>query len=111
MKITVKGVVKYVLMLALAGVLLYFAFRGLKWHDFVDGLKTCDFRWIAASMVAGVWAILARGLRWRLMLLPINNKVKRIESYDAYSECYFANLALPRSGEIVRCALDRKSVV
>jgi len=105
MKLTVKGVVKYVALLALSVALLYFAFRNMDWADFVSNLGRCNFWWIAA-MIALCWLItLWRGLRWRLLLLPLNSKTTRREAYDAYAICYLANLALPRSGEVVRCGL------
>ena len=105
MKVTVKGVVKYVLMLALAGVLLYFAFRNISWSDFVTGLKSCNYWWILATILLGLVSTILRGFRWRLMMLPLNKNITRRESYDAYAICYLANLALPRSGEVVRCGL------
>ncbi|MCF0167178.1 MAG: flippase-like domain-containing protein [Bacteroidales bacterium] len=105
MKITVKGTVKFVLMLALACVLLYYAFSGISWTDFVEGLRSCNWLWISAAMITGFLAILFRGLRWRLMLLPVAPKLKRKACYDAYSVCYLSNLAVPRSGELVRCGM------
>lgn len=105
MKIGVRGVVKYVLLLALAAALLYFAFRNLDWNDFLTNLKSCNFGWITA-MIALCWLIaIVRGLRWRLLLLPVDGGVSRRETVDAYNICYLANLALPRSGEVVRCGL------
>jgi len=109
MKVTVKSVVKYFAMLILAGVLLYFAFKGLKWKDFIEGLKSCNFWWILASMGTGVIAIILRGFRWRLMMLPLNKSITNRESYDAYAICYLSNLALPRSGELVRCGIIAKT--
>lgn len=105
MKLTAKEVIKYVVLLACAVALLFFAFRNMNWADFVANLGRCNFWWIAA-MVSLCWFItLLRGLRWRLLLLPLNDSVTRREAYDAYAICYLANLAFPRSGEMVRCGL------
>lgn len=109
MKITVKGVVKYVLMLALSAVLLYFAFRNMSWNDFVTGLKSCNIWWIIATMLIAWMITFMRGFRWRLMMLPIDKTITRRISYDAYSICYLANIAFPRSGEVVRCGVVAKT--
>ncbi len=96
-------------MLALAGLLLYFAFRNISWDDFVTGLKSCNFRWILLSMIIAWIVVILRGLRWRLMMRPLSKEVTRLEAYDTYNICYLANLALPRSGEVVRCGLIANS--
>ena len=45
----IKKVIQWSLMMMLAFVLLYFAFRGVKWADFMEGVRSCDFRWIATE--------------------------------------------------------------
>lgn len=109
MKVTVKGVVKYVLMLALSAVLLYFAFRNMSWNDFITGLKSCNLWWIIATMFIAWIITIMRGNRWRLMMLPIDKTIVKRISYDAYSICYLANIAFPRSGEVVRCGVVAKT--
>ncbi len=95
-------------MLALAGVLLYFSFRGVKWGDFVNGLKGCNFYWIAASIAVGIAGFIFRGLRWRLLLLPLNKSVTFRETYDGVAIAYLTNFAIPRAGEIARCGVVAK---
>ena len=56
----IKKVLQWTLMLLLAFVLLYFAFRGVKWADFMEGVRSCDFRWIAVSMAASILAFVIR---------------------------------------------------
>ena len=92
-------------MLVLAGVLLYFAFRKIAWSDFVEGLGSCNWFWIGGAVLSGFLAILVRGWRWKIMLHSIAPNLTRSECYHAYAVCYFANLAVPRSGEIVRCGM------
>lgn len=92
-------------MLLLAGVLLYFAFRGVKWSDFIDGLKSCNFWWILLSMVASIGVFVLRGIRWRYIMLPLNPTITRKEAYDGVTIAYISNFALPRAGEFVRCGV------
>ena len=104
-----KKTIQYLLLLALAGVLLYFSFKGVKWNDFIDGLKGCNFYWIALSIGIGILGFVFRGLRWRLLLLPLNKSVTRKEAYNGVAIAYLTNFVLPRAGEIARCGVVAKS--
>lgn len=92
-------------MLALAVLLLYFAFKGVKWEDFVSGIRSCNFNWILVSMLASVLAFVIRALRWRLVMLPLNPSITRREAYDGVTVAYLTNFALPRAGELARCGV------
>ncbi len=97
--------VKWLFMFSLAGTLLFFAFRGVKWQDFVNGLRTTDFRWVALSMLAGLGSFIARAFRWRLIMLPLNPKISRKDTYRGITIAYLTNFALPRAGEFARCGV------
>ena len=103
-----KKVIKYALLLLVVAVLLYFAFRGVSWADFVGGLKSCRWEWIIGTIVV-MWIITwLRGNRWRIQLEPVqtgDRRITRRETYDAYAICYLSNIVFPRSGEVVRCGL------
>lgn len=101
--------IQYLLLLALAGLLLYFSFRGVKWTDFIEGLKGCNFYWIAASVLVGISGFVFRGLRWRLLMLPLNKEVTSREAYDGVAIAYLTNFAFPRAGEIARCGVIAKT--
>ena len=100
-----KKILKYVAALALTLFLLYLAFRGLDWNAFMEGLRSCNYWWIFAAMAAGILGTILRGLRWRLLLLPIDPHLKRIDCCNAYAVCYLSNLVVLRSGEVVRCGM------
>lgn len=92
-------------MLAISFVLLYFAFKGVKWHDFVEGIKDTDLFWICISMITSIICFILRGLRWRLLMLPVNRTITRTEAYDGVTIGYLTNFALPRAGEFARCGV------
>lgn len=98
-------ILKYVAVTALTLLMLYLAFRGMDWNAFVEGLKSCNFWWLLAAMGAGVLTTVFRGLRWRLLLLPIDPDVRRVDCCNAYAACYLSNIAVLRSGELVRCGM------
>lgn len=97
--------VKSAVFLLLSVVLLYFSFKGVKWGDFVSGLASCNYWWIAVSMVVGFLGFVVRGLRWRLLMLPLNGKVSRMEAYNGVTVAYLTNFVFPRAGELARCGV------
>ena len=105
MKIDLKKIGGWILMLLLAVILLYFAFKGVKWSDFISGLASCNFWWILVSMVASFAVFVLRGIRWRYIMLPLNPNITRKEAYDGVTIAYLSNFALPRAGEFVRCGV------
>ncbi len=59
MKPDKSAFLKYVLSALVAGVLLYFSFRGVKWADFIEAVRACRPGWLLAAMSAGVASFLA----------------------------------------------------
>lgn len=103
MKIDKSQLLKYVLSVLVAGILLYFSFRGLKWSDFIEAVRSCRPGWLLVAMLAGVASFFFRALRWRLIVLPVDGSVKVHDTFNAVNISYLVNLALPRVGEFVRC--------
>ncbi len=105
MKEGTKKALKYALSLGVAAVLLYFSFRGVKWEDFVNGLRECRLGFVLLSMAASIAAFWLRGVRWRQLLLPIDPSISRLTSFNAINIGYIANFVFPRIGEFVRCGV------
>ena len=67
-----RNIVKYLLSLAVAAVLLYFSFRGVKWADLLAALGACRWGFVLLAMAVGALAFGLRALRWRMLLHPID---------------------------------------
>lgn len=106
---TKKGAVKYVVMLALAGALLYFSFKGVEWNSFIESLGKCRWGWIVVSMAVGILGFFFRAIRWRLIMLPFNKEISVRESYDGVTIAYATNFVFPRAGEVARCGVMAKT--
>lgn len=98
-----KNIFKYVISVVIAIVLLYFSFKDIDFKNFVVGLTACRWEFVLLSMLFGVLSFYLRSLRWRLLLLPIDNSVSRITTFNAINISYIVNMVLPRAGEFVRC--------
>jgi len=98
-----KYTIRYILFLGLGFVLLYFAYRDTDFDSLWKGISEANFLLIGFSFVLGYLAIISRGLRWVMMLEPLNHKVSKINSIHSVAIGYFANIFVPRSGELARC--------
>ena len=103
MNAKLKTVLKFVLSLALAGVLLWLALRSVDWKEFWEGLKLTRWVWLVPFFVASVGALVFRAFRWRLLLRSTGLKTTWLEAWDANNVGNLANLGIPGAGEVLRC--------
>ena len=97
-----KNILRYLFWAAVAVALLYFCFSRVDWEQFLAALAQCRWGYIALAFVLGVLMQLLRGLRWRMLLLPLDPDTRGITACNAYNIGMAVNLALPRAGELVR---------
>ena len=98
----------YVFWVAVAVLLVWLCFRQMDWTQFVLALEHCKWEWVLVSMALGVLSIFIRGLRWRMLLTPLDPGTSILTCFNAYAIGSAANLALPRVGEVVRLAYVAK---
>ena len=100
-----KQILKYIISLTLAVLLLWVSFREVGWADFIAGLKDCHWGFVVLSMIAGSLAFWVRGLRWRRLLLPIDDSISRTTTFNGINIGNISNFLLPRIGEFIRCGV------
>jgi uncharacterized membrane protein YbhN (UPF0104 family) len=85
--------------------LLYLAFRGSDLKQLVADLKEANYFYVSLSLAFGLIAYYSRGARWLIILEPMGYKAKLSNSVYSIIIGYFANLAIPRIGELTRCTI------
>jgi uncharacterized protein (TIRG00374 family) len=92
---------------ALSALFLWIAVRGIAWSELSRSLADADYRWIPAMAVVGVYALLARTQRWRLLLdQATGTELPMSPVFSANAIGFMANMLLPlRAGEIARPVL------
>lgn len=75
------------------------------WQSFLNA----NYLWVAAVMACILLAHFVRALRWRLLYKPMGIKPGLNNTFGAVIVTYMANLAFPRLGEVLRCALLKTS--
>ncbi len=71
-------------------------------NDLINYIKEANYLWVIASVSIGLMSHLSRAYRWKFTLEPLGYKPKFLNSFMAVMIAYFANLGIPRSGEILR---------
>ena len=104
-----KSFLKYGLTLAVAFGLLAFVFRDINLKRLIHEIKQADFTYVYISVIMSLVSHFFRGYRWTLLLEPIGYKVNSFRAFLAVMVGYFANLLLPRMGEVTRCAILKKT--
>lgn len=109
MKNKLKSRINFFVLLLIAAVLLFFAFRGVDFAALVTGFKKANYFWVALSLLVGVLSHVIRALRWQLLLEPIGTKPSLTNTLGAIITGYMANLVFPRLGEVTRCGTLQKT--
>ena len=98
-----KDILKYILSLALAVLLVWFAVRSVDWKAFLEGLGVTRWGYVIPFLAASVAALVLRTTRWRDLLRSAGHDVGWLRVWDSHNVGNLANVALPGSGEFIRC--------
>ncbi len=96
---------KIVLPLAVGVFLIWWSYQNTTPEDranVVKYVKEANYWWVALSLFFGVMSHLSRAYRWNFLLEPLGYKPKFINNVLTVLIAYFANLGIPRSGEVFR---------
>lgn len=74
----------------------------------IDDFAGANFFWIFMVLIAYVISNISRATRWHMLLKPLGYKPRFRNSFFTIILGYFANLGLPRVGEVVRAATFSK---
>ena len=68
-------------------------------------IKSAKIEYVLAAMCLGACADIIRGLRWQFLSKAIGHKSNSIISIASVFMCYTSNMAIPRSGEVIRATI------
>ena len=71
----------------------------------LDYMKSAKIEYLLLAMFLGASSDIVRGLRWQLLSKAIGYNSGRINSIASVFMCYTSNMAIPRSGEIIRATV------
>jgi uncharacterized protein (TIRG00374 family) len=103
MNLSLISVLKYILLLSVAVLLLFFAFRNVSIRIIVDEMMKANVWWLLVSTTVSFIALISRAYRWKLLIEPLGYQPSLKNTTYAVMVGYLANLAFPRLGEVTRC--------
>jgi len=107
-----KNISKYLLWSAVAVVLLWLCLRSVDWNEFLSALKMCKWVYVVLAFLAGAFLIYLRGIRWHMLMKPLDPSIRKVDVFNAYGIGYLTNIVLPRAGEVVKigCVVKRSKL-
>ena len=121
MKSIVINILKFLVFLGVGLVILYFVYQNqneaYQAQCALDGVAAADcslmqkviadfksvrIPWLLAAFAAYIMSNVSRAIRWQMLLKSLGKSTRFINSFLATMLGYFANLGLPRLGEVLR---------
>lgn len=97
--------------MVIGALLIWYALRNLSENDKENILKAFDeanYYWIILIFIFSMLSHISRAVRWKIALQPLGYNPKLSNAVYTLMVGYFANLFIPRMGEVSRCGLLAK---
>lgn len=88
--------------LILAGLFIYLTLQQTDFQILKAAAQRANYFWFFVSMALSILSYWLRAARWKYLLSPMGYEVPTRSGFWAISLAYFANLTIPRSGEVAR---------
>lgn len=99
-----KNLLTYAISLTIAGGLLWYVFKDIDLDAMFAAIAQANYLWVGVYAVISLLAHWSRGVRWSLLLEPVvGHRPSQTNALLAVMTGYFANLLIPRMGEVTRC--------
>ncbi|WP_075603226.1 lysylphosphatidylglycerol synthase transmembrane domain-containing protein [Saccharicrinis aurantiacus] len=106
MKKTLINILKFAIYFAIGGFLMWFVYRSYDMQEIKDALSGgIKVWWLVIALFAGLLSHISRTIRWQMIIEPIAKRTDTTNTFIAVMIGYFANLLIPRMGEISRCGV------
>ena len=100
-----KKILKIILPIALGVFLVWYSYSITSEEDrtqIIRYIKEADLFWVGLSVFIGILSHISRAIRWNYLLEPMGYTPKVSNNIFIILIAYFANLGIPRSGEVLR---------
>lgn len=102
------SILQYIFFLGLGVFLIWWSLHQIpasRWGEFKLALQTARYWLLIPVFLILTASHLVRSLRWRILMEPMGYKPSLTNTFFAVMVGYFANLAVPRLGEVLKCTL------
>ncbi len=102
---TLKKGLKTILPIALGVFLVWYSYHVTtpeNRKEIIYYIKEANPLWVSLSIFLGILGHVSRAIRWNYLLEPLGYKPRIINNVLIILTSYFANLGIPRTGEVLR---------
>ena len=100
-----KTTIKIILFICFGVALFALVYKDFDFNNFFGTMSKIKWGWLIPAAIISLLSHISRARRWQLMLETTGEKPRFTNTFFAVLNAYFANLAIPRLGEVTRCAL------
>ncbi len=108
MKEKIITIIKFFVFLAAGVFLLWLVYKDMNTETLFNELSKVNYWWIGLSVIISLASHYMRALRWKILMKPLNAFPSTLNTFFSVMVMYLANMALPRMGEISRCAVMKR---
>jgi len=99
-------ILKVLAFFSLGIVIFWLVYKDQDIHRIESILKNdVNYKWIWISLFLGLLSHVSRTIRWGLMIEPLGQRPRMLNTFLAVMVGYLMNLVIPRMGEISRCGV------
>ena len=100
-----KNAIKITLFIGFGIAIFMLVYKDFDFNNFFDTMSRIKYGWLIPAALISLLSHISRARRWQLLLETTGEKPRFANTFFAVLNAYFANLAIPRLGEVTRCAL------
>ena len=107
----IKNVIRFTVFLGIGIFFIWIFLRNLtaeQKQEILNSMGNANYWWIALAIPLGIMSHYIRAIRWKMLIETMEYKPRNSNMFFAVMTGYFANLALPRLGEVSRCSILTK---
>jgi len=106
-----KNAIRFTVFLGIGIFFIWIFLRNLtaeQKQEIINSMGNANYWWIALAIPLGILSHFVRAMRWKMLIQTMGYNPKNSNMFFAVITGYFANLALPRLGEVSRCSILTK---
>lgn len=106
-----KNIIRFTVFLGIGIFFIWIFLRNLtadQKQEILNSMGNANYWWIALAIPLGILSHYIRAMRWKMLIETMGYKPRNGNMFYAVMIGYFANLALPRLGEVSRCTILTK---
>jgi hypothetical protein len=108
MKKNILNSLKFLVFLSAGLFLFWLIYKDQDVDVLMENIEHINYTWIFLSLLAGALSHVVRAVRWQMLVRPFGYKPSFLNSFFGVMSTYFANLAVPRLGEVTRPTILKK---